>query len=171
VKPISRKLLARGAVALAVTLGSAMALQAAYQGTAPEPPAKLQKQAGRDAPAARPAWRDAALLELDLARMKKVPVEDEVEDAFAERSWQPPPPPAVKAEPVVPPLPFSYLGRMVDGDQVVLFLARQGQSREARAGDTLDRVWRIDEIGERAVKFTFLPLEKQRVLTLEPAPP
>jgi hypothetical protein len=138
------------------------------EATKPQRPAGREGSAAREGPAVRPAGREASLPELDVARMKKPGGEADVEDAFAERSWQPPPPPPVKAQPLVPPLPYTYLERMVDGDQVVLFLARQGESREARAGDTLDRVWRVEEIGDRAVKFTFLPLEKQRVMTLEP---
>ncbi|MDM7948587.1 hypothetical protein [Hydrogenophaga sp.] len=91
-----------------------------------------------------------------------------VRDLFAARSWQPPPPPAPAAEPSAPPrapaLPFRYLGRMEDGDQVVVFLMDGNRERVVRQGDEWPN-YRVDEINRRGMRLTYLPLnETQRML-------
>jgi hypothetical protein len=89
-------------------------------------------------------------------------------DLFAARSWQPPPPPPPAAAPAAPPrapaLPFRYLGRMEDGEQVVVFLMDGNRERVVRQGDEWTN-YRVDEINRRGMRLTYLPLnETQRML-------
>jgi hypothetical protein len=87
---------------------------------------------------------------------------------FAARSWQPPPPPAPAAAPAPPPrapeLPYRYLGRLEDGDQVVVFLLQGNRELVVRQGDQLPN-YRVDEITRRGMSMTYLPLNAtQRML-------
>ena len=65
-----------------------------------------------------------------------------------------------------PPLPFSYVGRMVDEDQTYLFLARGSDVFTAQAGQTFGAQWRIDQITDKAVVFTYLPHKTKRSLSI-----
>lgn len=96
-------------------------------------------------------------------------------DAFAARSWAPPPKPMPKLAPVVeppppppepPPLPFTYLGMLADGERTTLFLARGSEDVVVREGEVVDAVWRLDHVDASQARFTYLPLQKSRSLTL-----
>jgi len=120
--------------------------------------------------------------DLDLERLKR-PKKDgetedrEIQDLFADRASLPPPasvapPPAVVAKPApppppsAPPLPFKYLGRMVDGDAQLVFLERNQAALSAAAGDRLDNHYRVESIAESAVHFIYLPLGAKQVLSI-----
>jgi hypothetical protein len=85
---------------------------------------------------------------------------------FAARSWTPPPPPAPVVRAVVPkapPLPFLYLGKMLDGKAVTAFVSMGGQTHLLHGGDTV-RDYRVEAISAKEITFVYLPLnEKQRL--------
>ncbi len=94
---------------------------------------------------------------------------DPVSDAFEARSWEPPPPPPKKVTPPppqAPPLPYTYMGKMMDGDQVIVFLAKRERNYVVKQGETLDGAYRIDDIKDTTMVFTYLPLAQQQVLTI-----
>ena len=118
-----------------------------------------------------PAARDTSL---DPSRIRRAarPV---TADAFAARSWAPPPKPTARLAPVVeppppppeaPPLPFTYLGMLADGERTTLFLARGNEDVVVREGEVVDAVWRLDHVDASQARFTYLPLQKSRSLTL-----
>ncbi len=80
------------------------------------------------------------------------------------KAYVPPPPPAPKP----PPLPFKYLGQWVDAGQLTIFLVQGEQPIAIQAGQVLPGNWRVDEINERQVVFTYLPLEMQTTLGITP---
>lgn len=90
--------------------------------------------------------------------------ETQAADAFAPKSWQPPPPPPPKPEPPkAPPLPFRYLGKVMEGGEVMAFLGHGARTHLARAGDILAD-YRIEDITPAAMTLVYLPLnEKQRL--------
>lgn len=95
-------------------------------------------------------------------------------DLFPAQSWQPPPaPPAppVAASPPpppqAPPLQYRYLGRWQEGDVVTVFLARGEQLLSARGGEQLGD-WRLDDVRDDRLVFTYLPLQQQRQLRISP---
>ncbi len=102
----------------------------------------------------------------------------EQSDLFAPRSWDPPPPrvkisrAAVQAAeappppPQAPPVPFTYMGKMLDGNDTVAFLTRAGRSYVVRGGDTLDNTYRVDHIDPNQLTMTYLPLNIQQQLAL-----
>lgn len=111
----------------------------------------------------------------DLARIDRDPNEAVITDVFAPKSWYRPPPPQPQltivqpAAPVVPALPFRYLGQLgeVDG-KVTIYLAKGEKVYIARVGEVLDEQYRLDAIQETQLTFTFLPMEKQQVLMVPP---
>jgi hypothetical protein len=88
-------------------------------------------------------------------------------DLFPRQTWVPPPPPpapVVLPPPAPPPLPFKYLGRWVEAGQQTLFLMQGEQPIAVQPGLVLSGNWRVDEITERTVVFTYLPLDMQSTL-------
>jgi hypothetical protein len=115
--------------------------------------------------------------DIPIDRLRRAKREGEVADLFA-----PPPPPvslaAVKAAapppppppPSAPPLPYRYLGRMVDGDALILFLARGNDALTVRVGETLEGEWRVDAAAETSIRFTYLPLNLSQQLPVPALP-
>ncbi len=103
-------------------------------------------------------------------------------NAFGSKNWKPTPPPkkVIKAPPVVaapvvappppppsaPPLPFVYLGKMVDGANTTVFLSSQQRNLAVKAGDTIDNVYRVEGIAGDSMTLTYLPLNAQQQLYL-----
>ena len=90
---------------------------------------------------------------------------------FPSRTWVPPPKPYVAPPPPPPsppPLPFKYLGRWVDGGKLTLFLVLGEQPVAIQPGQVLSGSWRVDQITERSVNFTYLPLNMQSTLGFTP---
>jgi hypothetical protein len=88
-------------------------------------------------------------------------------DPFAPRSFSPAAPaePAKQAKPVAPPLPFRYLGKMLDNGKLAVFLARGSESLSVSAGDRVGE-YRVDKVSENEVVFTYLPLKTKQSLPL-----
>jgi hypothetical protein len=114
--------------------------------------------------------------DLDMSRLDRAPTAAAARDLFA--GPRPPPPPAppparrVEAEPqapVAPPLPYRYLGRMVKAEGAIVYLVRDQGMRVARAGDTLDGMYRVDAITESAVRFTYLQMGTTQTLAIPAA--
>jgi hypothetical protein len=111
--------------------------------------------------------------ELRLAALETRGLDDMKTDLFASKSWYvppPPPPPQPPPKPTAPPLPFAYLGRMIDGGSTVVFVSSQDHNRILRVGDVVDRVWRVDAIEGSRMQFTYLPLNENKYLILGAAP-
>jgi hypothetical protein len=146
-------LLAIGAIAV-------VAMGAVERGAAPEAPAVVASapRAERRAPAPRLEFRTA---------FTRQPLPS-AEDAFAERSWTPPPPPSAKAGPppkaVAPPLPFAFSGVMDDETGRTLFLVRNGAVVVAHEGEALDPAYRLVEIRADSAIIEYVPLAENQVL-------
>jgi hypothetical protein len=97
------------------------------------------------------------------------------QDPFQSRSWEPPAPPVVAAapppRPEAPPLPFTYLGKLLEDGQTTLFLAREDRNYVVRSGDTIDGTYRIEEIRDAAAVFVYLPLKSKRTLAFAAGAP
>ena len=73
----------------------------------------------------------------------------------------PPPPP-----PSAPPLPFTYMGKLVEGDDVVVFLSQGERNLVARQGETIDSIYRVERIAEGAITLTYLPLDQRQTIVI-----
>ena len=117
-------------------------------------------------PAGGKTAQQAAAVRERLARMQV--------NLFPSQTWVPPPPPPKPyvppppPPPTPPPLPFKYLGRWVDGGQLTLFLVQGEQPIPIQPGQVLSGGWRVDEITEARVVFTYLPLDMQSILGITP---
>lgn len=93
-----------------------------------------------------------------------------VGELFAPKSWTPPPPPpqvvapAPPPPPTAPPLPFVFIGKLADGPQTTVFLARHDQNYVVKPGDILDGTYRVDGIQGATMTLTYLPLNQKQTL-------
>ena len=91
-------------------------------------------------------------------------------DAFAPRNFSPIVPPEAQAKapvqrPEAPPLPFRYLGKIIEDGRLSVFLANGDDSVTVTAGQRIGD-YRIDSITEAEVRFTYLPLKTKQNLPL-----
>lgn len=110
-------------------------------------------------------------IEVDLSKLNRDLGSDEVGELFTTKSWQPPtPPPALsKSEPVAPPLPFTYIGRLEETEGSTVFLSRDNRNYVVRTGDTLDNTYQVKEISDHAVIMTHLPTGISQTLIVDGA--
>jgi hypothetical protein len=136
------------------------------------PVPRLQREPAK-APAAPPAAADV-LDELKLVRQRRA---GSVQDLFPGQAPVAPAARPVNARvepppvPVAPPLPFSYLGRMKNGERALVYLRKNGQGMViAESGATIDNLYRVESISDSAVDFTYLPLGTKQALNLPSVP-
>lgn len=91
-------------------------------------------------------------------------------DAFSSHDWTPPPPPPPPAppppRPSAPPLPFSYIGKELEGSRWTVFLADRNSSRIVRQGDLIDNIYRVDSVAPPTLTLTYLPLKQQQTIAI-----
>lgn len=91
-------------------------------------------------------------------------------DPFQGRSWEPamgtrqgtvavPPP-------LPPPLPFTYIGKLVDRGAVTVFLSDQDRNYIVRAGDTLHDTYVVEAVEDQRLVLKYLPLGVRQALPL-----
>jgi hypothetical protein len=140
--------------------------------------------AGRErpsGPAVEPASRietriEAREQDLDLAGLVRPAnaADKPAADPFARRSFAPPKAldaaPQAPQAPTAPPLPFRYLGKMIEDGELQVFLARGEESYSLRAGQKrgqkVDEQYSVDNVTENRVTFTYLPLKIKQTLDI-----
>jgi hypothetical protein len=156
--PILRRIL--GGVALVGALASVVAGR--------ERPTLELKQPRAAAPAA------VAELELEklARRADEAPQGEQSIDPFAPRSFSAPAAAHAggngngkPAKPVAPPLPFRYLGKMLEDGKLSVFLANGEESLSVHAGQRIGD-YRVDKVTDAEVVFTYLPLKTKQSLPL-----
>jgi len=100
-------------------------------------------------------------------------------DPFVGAQSPPPQPPAPivaisatpPAEPVVPPLDYRYLGRMIDptGQQIV-YLARGDKALPVAVGARLDEGYVVETITDDAIRLMYPAGQVHAVIPIPPAP-
>ncbi len=68
--------------------------------------------------------------------------------------------------PVAPPLPYSYMGKLIEAGELTVFLTRQNKPYVIHPGDILDDQYRVDIIRPTLVEFTYLPLKQKQMLNI-----
>lgn len=152
-------------------LGSALAVTlalAAWIAMAPDPADDEVAPAAADEQAARRQAGRTGGGPSELRPERPAAGEGEVRDLFAPQAWVIPNAPATAAgqpaAPQVPPLPFTYFGRLIDGARVTLYLAAPDRNLAVRRGDVIDGTWRIEAIRPGSVVFRYLPLGRTQTL-------
>jgi hypothetical protein len=94
--------------------------------------------------------------------------EQEIQDVFAPQSWYRPPEPvaAAAAAPSAPPLPFVYLGKLVEDGKPTIFLGRDAKHYVVREGDTIDDTYRVVTIRGGLMELTYIPLGIRQTLAV-----
>jgi len=119
-------------------------------------------------PAARIDTRIRAGEDLDLSKLERPADEGARADLFANRSFDEgnATAKAGKAEKSgPPPLPFAYLGKLIEDGKLAVFLSRGGESLSVAQGDTIGE-YRVDSVSETEITFTYLPLKTKQKLPL-----
>jgi len=131
--------------------------------------------AGREKPAlelAAPAERaPRAVAAVDLAALERRAADAGGADLFAPRSFAPPAPRAKRAaraaaRPAPPPLPFAYVGRMLEDGKLSVFLARGAESLSVSAGERIGEDYRVEAVSDTEITFVYLPLKIKQSLPL-----
>jgi hypothetical protein len=143
----------------------------ARAGAVAEPtPRPAAESKARSAPEQTPA--------LDLGKLRRRPSTEPDSDAFGPRSFRPPssakgpkgapsataaaPPPP--PPPQAPPLPFAYVGRLVEDTDTTVFLAQGERNLVVKPGEVIDNTYKLEEVGERTLVLTYLPLSQRQTL-------
>jgi len=91
-------------------------------------------------------------------------------DVFVSKSWYVPPPPAKALPPpppLAPPLPFTYMGKLLDApDRVVVFLVRGDRVYTVSPGDVIDDTYRVEALAGGQLTLTYLPLDIKQTLNI-----
>ena len=100
-------------------------------------------------------------------KLKRPAMPEEAMDMFAAGSWYvPPPPPRVPPRPSAPPVSFVYIGKMQEGNDLIVFLERQSRIYMVREGDAIDASYRVDEIKAPVMTLTYLPLDIKQTMQI-----
>ncbi|OYU00179.1 MAG: hypothetical protein CFE40_02380 [Burkholderiales bacterium PBB1] len=79
-------------------------------------------------------------------------------------SWRPPAPQAEAAAPppapVAPPFPYTYLGGLSEDGVRTTFFNQGDRVLPVKAGDTIDAVYRVEQMNEKNMTLTYLPLNQ-----------
>lgn len=152
-------------------LGTAFAMAVSGRDDAPsEVVGAVDKHAiyGLDSSGQRERAQDA--IRYDLSAIKRT-VPDKIQDSklFQATTWYTPPPTAPVSmlpppPPSAPPLPFTFIGRMMDGKDVILFLSGNGHQYTVKANDVLDDTYRVDKITDNDAVLTYLPMNTPQTL-------
>jgi len=125
---------------------------------------------------ARPAPEQAPAL--DLGKLRRRPTAEPDSATFGPRSFRPAPPKAAKGAsssvaaaaspppppPQAPPLPFAYVGRLVEDQDTTVFLAQGERNLVVKPGEVIDNTYKLEEVGERSLVLTYLPLSQRQTL-------
>ncbi len=160
-------------ILLTVFLGTALAMTSKEQEDASGVVGAVTKDARKHGVSGN-ADQQPSEVHFDLSAIKRpIPKSFPSTGLFESRSWYaPPPPPKVTAQanvlppqPAAPTLPFTFIGRMLDGKEVTLFLTKNDNHYSVKEKDVLDDTYRIDKIGESEAVLTYLPTNTQQTLS------
>lgn len=104
---------------------------------------------------------------LELDRLERRKFSAQAGDIFSRKSWMPPPPPVDNRPPPPPsppPLLFKYLGKVVEGGETRVFLSLSDRNYIVKQGENIDKRYRVDEVKDQMITFTYLPLGAKQTL-------
>lgn len=110
-------------------------------------------------PASRPQYREVAL-KLLLALALVCCIEARAQEPFAALRFSP------SATRAAPPLPFRYIGRLLENGKLQVLLMRGGAVYSIARGEEIDGEYRVDRITESVISFTYLPLKTKQDMHL-----
>ena len=102
-------------------------------------------------------------------------------DLFPSQQWTPPQALATVTEqpvvtapvtvaPTAPTLPFRFIGRMGERDDLQIFLQSGDKLYVVRQGDVIDDTYRLDHVSATELSLVYLPLHQPQTLSVGSAP-
>jgi hypothetical protein len=89
---------------------------------------------------------------------------------FDNVNWQPAvakaPPPPPPPKPAAPPFGYAYMGGLTEDGVRTAFFTQGERIIAVKVGDTVDSAYRIDQMTEKQMTLTYLPLNEIMVLAL-----
>ncbi|SUD69947.1 Uncharacterised protein [Pseudomonas putida] len=76
----------------------------------------------------------------------------------------------VAAAPAAPALPFQFVGRLGDRDDLQVFLRSGEKLYVVRQGDVIDDTYRLDRVSANELGLVYLPLHQSQTLSVGSAP-
>ncbi|MGH8740135.1 MAG: hypothetical protein ACREUN_04445 [Burkholderiales bacterium] len=127
--------------------------------------------AGREKPALevieQRAPRAELQVEIDLAKLERGESELPQSDPFAPRSFAPEQPrDSAPQKPAAPPLPFQYIGKVIENGKLEVYVTRGEELLSLSRGQKIGGEYRVDKISASSVTFTYLPLKMKQTLDL-----
>lgn len=121
----------------------------------------------------RTDWSEATRFQQrDFTLIPRV-ADDEAAAPFREERWVPPqaPPPVniqpqVVVQPVAPPLPFRFVGKLEQEGKVTYVLAQDSTTHYVVPGDTINGTYRVAGVRSGQMELVFLPLGEVQFLHL-----
>lgn len=113
-------------------------------------------------------------MHFDLSAIKRpIPKSVRTTGLFDSKTWYVAPPAPVipvpayvpPPQPTAPTLPFTFIGRMLDGNEVTVFLSRGDRRYTVKEKDVLDDTYRVEKITEGEAVLTHLPTNTQQTLS------
>jgi hypothetical protein len=114
--------------------------------------------------AAPPARAD---FPIDLTKLERVEAGLPEADPFAPRSFgAQAQPQAAPGRPEVPPLPFQYVGKVIENGKQEVYVMRGDELLAIERGQKIGSDYRVDRITGKSITFTYLPLKTRQTLDL-----
>ena len=165
---------------LTATLAAAAWIRDKPDNANPEIVAEAQAGPGRAQPPS-PSGPSSGLAQVNIEKLKSRSLGDSTHDPFAmeipppkkrdrasaaarSAAAAPPPPPAA------PPLPFTYMGKLLSGPEAKVFLTLGDRNLVLREGDTVDSIYRVEKIAEGAITLVYLPLDQRQTIVTGESP-
>lgn len=115
-----------------------------------------------------PAWLLLMLSPMVTLALAQPAAEAPLVDIFAVRSWEPPPvvaEPAAPAAPEAPPLPFRFLGRIVEAERGPAYLLADGaRVVVVGVGDSIGKNYRVEKYQNGQLLFRYRPMNLRQTL-------
>jgi hypothetical protein len=106
---------------------------------------------------------------IDLEKLRRGETSQPQNDPFKTFAPQKGPGPAAvstaPAKPVAPPLPFRYFGRLTEKGKTEVFVMSGDELVSIAAGQKVGD-YRVDQVTDSAISFTYLPLKMKQTLDL-----
>ena len=138
--------------------------------------AKIKNVAANER-ASRPSGKSEKKVEplLDLHDRKSlIEVDQKTKEVslFGQQSWVPQPVVAVATKPlappapVLPPLPFQYIGKKWEDGNYEVFLANGDKTYAVSVNTVIENTYRVDAIKPPLMHLTYLPLNQAQTLSI-----
>lgn len=72
----------------------------------------------------------------------------------------------IAPSPSAPPLPFTYMGKLMSDGDLAVFLVQGERNLIVHEGDTIDSLYRVERIAESDITLLFLPLNQRQTLAI-----